>query len=216
MEKLDPPTFDWTPPKERRSNLIALALGISGVLLFGMCGVGLWIVDGGPSTDPRPTPTKSTLLAAAPTQPPPDDHLVETLGNAGPQLGTRIRHGALEYRVVDQRCGVPEVRTNAGPAGQPTRGHFCVVTLDVRNLSRSALVFTAADQIAYTTAGGRYLGSAEASRHANGAERTFLTPIGPGARVTGVIAFDTPKGSRLDSVRLRSAAAAGSVAVSLT
>jgi hypothetical protein len=188
------------------------------VVLFGVCGVGLWIADGGPANDPKPTATSAepTLVAAPPSQSPPNDHVVETLGGGVPQLGTRIRHGALEYRVTEQRCGVPEVGEDAGEAGQPTRGHFCVVTLDVRNLGRSAMVFTASDQIAYTTAGGRYLGSAKATRYANGAERTFLTPIGPGARVSGKIAFDMPKGSRLDSVRLRSAAAAGSVAVSLT
>ncbi|GAA0263225.1 DUF4352 domain-containing protein [Cryptosporangium japonicum] len=219
MEKPDPPTFEWTPPQERRNNLVVLALGICGVVLFGMCGVGLWIADGGPADDPKPTATgsrKPTLLAAAPSQTPPDDHVVETLGSAAPQLGTRIRHGALEYRVTEQRCGVPEVGEDAGEDGQPTRGHFCVVTLDVRNLGRSAMVFSASDQIAYTTAGDRYLGSAKATRYANGADRTFLTPIGPGANVRGVIAFDMPKGSRLDSVRLRSAVAAGSVAVSLT
>lgn len=218
MEKPDPPTFEWTPPKERRTNLIALALGICGVVLFGVCGVGLWIADGGPANDPKPTATsaKPTLVAAAPSQSPPDDHLVETLGSAAPQIGTRIRNGTLEYRVTEQRCGVPEVGEDAGEAGQPTRGHFCVVKLDVRNLGRIAMVFTASDQIAYTTAGGRYLGSAKATRSANGADRTFLTPIKPGASVSGVIAFDLPKGSRLDSVRLRSAAAAGSVAVSLT
>ena len=215
MEKDDPPTFEWTPPKARRTNLIALAIGLSGVLVFGLCGVGLWAADDGPANTPVP-PTEPAQAAPASPTPPLDDHVVETLGSAGPRLGTVVRHGTLEYRVTEQRCGVPEVGTNAGPAGEPTRGHFCVVTLDVRNLGRSALAFSASDQIAYTTGGGRYVGSARATQHANGAAGTFLTPIGPGASVTGKIAFDLPKGSRLDSVRLRSAAAAGSVAVNLS
>ena len=212
----DPPTFDWTPPKERRPGIVALTVGLSGVLLFGLCGVGVWVIGSGPVGVPEPSasPTRPALVAAA--SPSDDDHTVELLGREGPRLGTRVRHGSLEYRITEQRCGVPEVGADHGTATEPARGHFCVVTLDVRNLGRNALVFTAADQVAYTTSGDRYLGSAPATRVADGTAGTFLTPIAPGAGVTGRIAFDLPKGSRLDSLRLRSTATAGSVAVNLT
>ncbi|SHN01749.1 DUF4352 domain-containing protein [Cryptosporangium aurantiacum] len=212
MEKHDPPTFDWTPPK-RRHRMASVMIGLATVVVFGLCGVGIWIVDGGPADDPKPRRTSAAPVAVA--SPSLDENTVELLGNE-PRLGSTVRNGAFEYRVTDQQCGVPEVGVNAGSAGQPSRGHFCVVTLSVRNVSRRAQVFTAADQVGYTTAGDRYLGSAPASRYANGSSRTFLTPIGPGAAVTGKLAFDLPNGERLDSLRLRVTASAGSVAVSLS
>jgi len=216
MEKHDPPTFEWTPPKERRKGLTALLLGLTGLVLVGLCGIGAWIVDGRSQTQSTHSPSPSAPTAVAAATPSRDDHVVELLADGEPGLGARVRTGPVEYRVTNQRCGVPEVGTNAGSAGEPSRGHFCVVTLEVRNLGRNAQVFTAADQVGYTTTGDRYLGSAAATRYANGSSRSFLAPIGPGAVVTGVIAFDLPKGSRLDSVCLRSTAAAGTVSVSLS
>ncbi|GAA3386736.1 DUF4352 domain-containing protein [Cryptosporangium minutisporangium] len=213
MEKHDPPTFEWTPPTKRR-RLTTFAAGTFAVVLFGLCGVGIWIVDGGPANDPTPRPTSAAPVALA--SPSPDDDVIELLGDSGPRLGSTVRHGVLEYRVTEQRCGVSEVGVGAGSAGEPTRGSFCVVTLSVRNMSRSAQVFTAADQVGYTTTGARYLGSAPATRYANGSSRAFLTPIGPGTAVTGMIAFDLPRGAQLDSLRLRSTASSGSVTVSLS
>lgn len=206
-----PLTFPWTPPSRRRRLLAPVGFGATGLFMFVVCGVTIWVSDGGP----RSTSSASAVAAASSPTDTGDDS-TETLAAPGlPGLNSVVRNSVLEYVVTGQRCGVLRVGSGGGPAGKPSRGQFCLVTVRVHNLGPAALVFTPDEQIGYTAAGNRYSGSAGGSRYANGSSRTFLTAIGPGASRTGMLAFDLPRDESLTAVRLRASGIAGSVAVRL-
>ena len=124
----------------------------------------------------------------------PDD--ADTSRPAG--LGRVVRDGGFEFIVDKVECGTDIVGT--GAASKTTSGVFCLVQLNVTNISAPARALRASDQRAYSGP-TQYVGDPQASIYAS-AQTEYGVPIKPGQSATTVVVFDIPRESELDSLEL--------------
>ncbi|MFB9234953.1 DUF4352 domain-containing protein [Plantactinospora siamensis] len=120
------------------------------------------------------------------------------------RLGQPVRDGDLEFRVDRVRCGVSQVGDPI--VNQTAVGQFCVVDLEVRNLSGGPVLLRDDRQQAYGRRDRRYPPDSDASILANIDQPVFLADIDPGQLVTGAIVYDLPANDRIVRLRLHGSA----------
>lgn len=114
-------------------------------------------------------------------------------------VGKPAKDGKFEFTVSGMKCGATEV----GPEFATTKaqGEFCQVNVQVKNIGQTAEVFDSSSQKAYAgTTEFSVDGAAELA--ANEDAQTFFENINPGNKVKGVLIFDVPKDTKLDSIVL--------------
>ena len=108
--------------------------------------------------------------------------------------------GKFQFTVTGLQCGVGSV----GPDGfgEKAQGEFCLVSVQVKNVGKSAEVFNDFSQKAYAADGTEFSADSGAGTWVNKDSSTFLESINPGNTVRGKVVFDVPKGAELASVVL--------------
>ncbi|WP_412540959.1 DUF4352 domain-containing protein [Longispora sp. K20-0274] len=153
---------------------LPLALGIAALLLVAVLGA-LVLSTGGKDDDKKvavPTPTAT-----------------------GP-----VRDAGFEFTADKVQCGVERVGTET--LNKTPQGQYCLVTLGVRNTGTQAQVFTDSLQRAFTDAGTEVRSDPVAGVYANGDNQALVKEIAGGARATGIVVFDIPKGAKLTRLEL--------------
>lgn len=108
--------------------------------------------------------------------------------------------GKFQFTVTGMQCGVGSV----GPDGygQEAQGEFCLVSVQVKNVGKSAEVFNDFSQKAYAADGTEFSPDSGAGIFVNKEASTFLESINPGNSVKGKLVFDVPKGAKPASIVL--------------
>lgn len=119
---------------------------------------------------------------------------------AAGQMNKSSVDGKFQFTVTGMQCGVDSV----GPDGfgQKAQGEFCLVSVQVKNVGKSAEVFNDFSQRAYDAKGTEFSPDSGAGIYVNKDSSTFLESINPGNTVKGKLVFDVPKGAKLASVVL--------------
>jgi len=120
------------------------------------------------------------------------------------QVGGEARDADLAFVVNAVDCGVREVALASGGV-RTAQGQYCVVALDVRNVSRDPATFVGRSQLLVDTADRRFeLDVFATLGHPDNEGRDLLeTSINPGNQLSGVLVFDVPVDVRLRSVALQ-------------
>jgi hypothetical protein len=116
------------------------------------------------------------------------------------RMNTASTDGKFQFTVTRMQCGLGSV----GPDdfGQKAQGQFCLVSVQVKNVGKSAEVFNDFTQRAYDADGTEFSPDSGAGVLVNKESSTFLESINPGNTVKGKLVFDVPKGAKLASVLL--------------
>jgi hypothetical protein len=177
-----PPGYGYPPPAKKRKKWPFI---VGGIVLAGVLGcVGLFtLVLGGTAKVASDLDANSSGKNAV----------------AG-QMNKAATDGKFAFTVTDMQCGVDSV----GPAGfgEKAQGEFCLVSVKVKNVGKSAEVFNDFTQKAYDAKGTEFSPDSGAGTYANSDTSTFLESINPGNQVKGKLVFDVPAGTKLQSVIL--------------
>lgn len=149
---------------------------------------------------PEPAKTTTTPKAAKTT--------ARTSG-----IGRPVRDGKFEFVVKSVKCGVDSVGDDF--LNQKAQGQFCLVTLTVQNIGDEPQTFNDFDQLGHDSKGREYKPDSEAGIYANEDTNVWLNEINPGNKITGVLVFDIPDGTKLTTLELHDSAFSGGVEVSL-
>ena len=130
-----------------------------------------------------------------------------------PGMGSRVRDGKFEFVVSKVDCS----RTSFGieHLKRTAKGHYCVVSLSVRNIADKPKYFLGFAQKAQDANGTSYRYDEIAGVYANRNTHTFLEKVDPGERVTGRLVFDVPAGVELATLELHDSPLSGGVTVTL-
>jgi hypothetical protein len=129
--------------------------------------------------------------------------------SAGPGLNQAVRDGQFEFTVTNVDCG----RSTLG--GQTAQGQYCVVSMTVKNIGKEPRSFDADNQFAYSADGAKLSADGLATLSLDDAN-SFLNEINPGNSVKGVVAFDIPKGSKIEHLELHDDFLSQGVAVTVS
>jgi hypothetical protein len=142
----------------------------------------------------------------------------EAVGTEGPvaKIGQPARDGDFEF-VIKSTKKASSVGTNQYLT-KTAQGEFVIVDLSVKNIGDSSQLLSDWSQYLYDTSGSRYSADSAAGMYlgADGASSVWLAEINPGNMVTGKIAFDVPKGTKITQAELHDSAFSGGVAVALS
>lgn len=119
---------------------------------------------------------------------------------AAGQMNKSSVDGKFQFTVTGMQCGVGSV----GPDGfgEKAQGQFCLVSVSIKNVGKSAEVFNDFSQKAYDAGGTEFSVDSGAATWVNKDTSTFLESINPGNVVKGKLVFDVPKGAKLSSIVL--------------
>jgi hypothetical protein len=150
---------------------------------------------GSPAAGNRPVVADSTTAAKA------------------PGLGDPVRDGKFEFVVSRVDCsrstvGFEHVKRTAA-------GKYCLISLSIRNIADRPIFFLGRVQKVSDAAGTEFSNDELAGLLANREKQTFLRKIGPGSKVSGKIAFDVPKRTKLTTMELHDSYLSGGVRVAL-
>jgi hypothetical protein len=117
-------------------------------------------------------------------------------GTASPAVTAPGRDGGLQFAVAGMRCGVRRVGT--GDLAEAAAGEFCLVRVTVHNVGSDPQIVDGSAQQAVDTRGTRYRTDSDAEAYLDRRNAGFLDDdINPGQTVTGTLAFDVPRRTRL-------------------
>jgi hypothetical protein len=116
------------------------------------------------------------------------------------QMNKPAKDGKFEFTVTGMKCGAKQVGTEF--LNEKAQGEFCVINVEVKNVSDTAETFLDASQQAIDAKGATYSVDSGAGIFANGEQSVFLEEINPGNKVKGKLVFDVPAGTKLTAVVL--------------
>ncbi len=122
--------------------------------------------------------------------------------------------GGIGREVVDQNLSFVVKSVECGPtevAGRAAQGRFCLVTLTVRNVSRTSVTLDSSTQTLSDGAGGagrRFQADpgATAAHPANAGLDMLAPVVNPGNELTGVLVYDLPADAKPVSLSLHAGA----------
>lgn len=130
------------------------------------------------------------------------------------KIGQAANDGKFAFTVNSVQCNQPSVGSDQYLT-KTAQGQYCVVNITANNIGNEAQTLDASNQYLYNAQGQKYSADSEASFDANPSGSTFLQSINPGNSVTGVVAFDLPKGITPTTAELHDSAFSGGVKISL-
>ncbi|HWS32900.1 MAG TPA: DUF4352 domain-containing protein [Actinoplanes sp.] len=181
-------------PSPIRMTVVVLLAAGAAILLFA---AGLVAGQYRPGDPPAGTPATTSPATVA-----------------RPRAGKAVRDGRFEFTVTRTDCSRSTV--GAEHLQRTAEGRFCVVSLTVRNIGDEDKYFVGRAQSAYDTAGTEYSSDELAGLYANRGIEAFVQQLAPGAKVTGKLVFDVPKGARLAALELHDSPLSGGVRVPIT
>ena len=116
------------------------------------------------------------------------------------KMNTATTDGKFQFTVTGLQCGVDSVGPDG--VGERAQGEFCLVSVQIKNVGKSAEVFNDFSQKAYAADSTEFSVDSGAATWVNKDSSTFLESINPGNTVKGKLVFDVPKGAKLASVVL--------------
>ncbi len=129
------------------------------------------------------------------------------------QMNKATVDGKFQFTVTGLQCGVRSV--GPGGFGQKAQGKFCLISVTIKNVGRSAEVFNDFTQKAYASDGTEFSSDSGAGAWVNKDTSTFLESINPGNTVKGKLVFDVPDDAKLSSLVLHESGFTAGVKVPL-
>ncbi|MBI1759527.1 MAG: DUF4352 domain-containing protein [Actinobacteria bacterium] len=129
-------------------------------------------------------------------------------------IGIPIRDGKFEFTVVAVKQGVAQLGNQY--VSTTAQGQFVLVTVKVENVGTVSQMFDGSNLYLYDTQGRKFEASLAAAIYLGDQAKSFLNDINPGNAVTGVVAFDIPKGAKLARLELHDSVLSGGVDISLS
>jgi hypothetical protein len=159
-----------------------------------------------PTTQGGAAPTtQGAAPPAEPTKAPP---------KADPGIGAAVRDGKFEFVVQKVECG--QAKVGGEFLNKTAQGHFCLVTLSVKNIGDKPQLFADSNQKAFNATGAQYSTDSAATMYANqDGQSAWLNEINPGNSITGVIIYDIPKDSKIVRLELHDSAFSRGVKVAV-
>ncbi len=216
-----PPPANWgaAPPAQPKKRRTGLLIGVAGgvLLILCLCG-GLFAMLSGGEETPSGTETTTTETDQGTTETPKPAEKTKaaepTKTAAGaPKIGQPVRDGKFEFVVKNVKCGVRSLGDEF--VGRKAQGQFCLVTLTVQNIGDESQTFSDSDQRGHDSKGREYTPDSEAGLYANENTDVWLNEINPGNKITGILVFDIPDGTKLTTLELHDSAFSGGVEVAL-
>lgn len=187
--------------------LIGLAVG-GGVLLVLIIIAA--IAGGGSQSKSSPSTPPSSSPSAAPSS---TQSSSEVPAGGSSQIGEPVRDGQFEFTVASVEYEGESIGT--GYSRETAQGEWFIVNLNVKNIGDSAQLMTSGDQKAINAQNQEFSDSPLATVALNGNNSLFVNQINPGNSVTGKIAFDVPKGTKVVKLQLHDSMFSNGVEVSL-
>jgi hypothetical protein len=175
-----------------------------------LAGIGVIVViivasvaaGGGGST------SSSTPNAPATSAAPSAGTTTQTAG-----IGTPVRDGKFEFTVTAVTYAH---KVGDQFLGKTAQGRYALLHVTVKNIGTEAQTLSDSSQYVYDASGRKYSADTEADLYTNSNSTSmFLNDINPGNTVSGVIAFDMPRGTPPVSAVLHDSPFSGGVTVSL-
>ncbi|GGM53172.1 DUF4352 domain-containing protein [Dactylosporangium sucinum] len=205
-----PPPFPPPPPGPPKKKglsagaIVGIVLG-SVVALCCVVGVIFAAVSDPPkknTADEQPAPAASNAAGSgAPASGAPASAATTPAKPAKTSdvaaAGTAVRDGKFEFKVVKgPECGKKQI------GNEKAQGHYCTITLNIKNIGNDARTFDDSNVIAYSADGARFETDGVAGMYANPDGETFLEKINPGNQVTAIIVFDVATTVKLTTLEV--------------
>jgi len=132
-----------------------------------------------------------------------------------PGIGSRVRDGKFEFTVLQ----VTHRKTAGNPqfGGSAAQGEYTVLRVRVTNIGDVSQSLTDSTQYVYDSQGRKFDAASDANIWINKAGgSTIWQDINPGNSVTGLIAFDLPRGDVAVKAELHDSLFSGGVTVRLS
>lgn len=116
---------------------------------------------------------------------------------AMPKIGQPVSDGKFQFTITAFKCGISQITQVDDQYEVATaQGQFCTMNLTIKNTGNQAQSFDDSSQYIYDAAGKQYNDSTNGTIAANPSNSQFdvLPNVNPGISVSGVLAFDIPKG----------------------
>jgi Domain of unknown function (DUF4352) len=207
-----PPPPGWTPPppppaprKKRHRLLYSLLAGIGVIVVIIVASVAAGGSGGTSSTTSNaPAASAAPATSAAPSA-------GTTARTAG--IGTPVRDGKFEFTVTAVTYAH---KVGDQFLGKTAQGRYALLHVTVKNIGTEAQTLSDSSQHVYDASGRKYSADTEADLYTNSnSTSVFLNDINPGNTVSGVIAFDMPRGTTPVHAVLHDSPFSGGVTVSL-
>lgn len=126
-------------------------------------------------------------------------------------IGKKVREGSFEFTVtkVSTASSVGD-----GPLARKARGRFVLVHLTVRNIGGEARIFFGDNQKLSDDEGNEFLADSSAVT-SDPKSKSLYEEIKPGGKVSGVVAFDVPRGREITTIELHDSMFSDGVRVTL-
>lgn len=204
------------PPAKKIHRGRNIVLGVvGGFLLLGLLGA----LFGGEKSDQTSTASASSSSAAGAASSAPAAAAKPSSANAPakaspkvPGIGAPVRDGKFEFTVLKVKPGVASIGNQY--LNKKAQGQYVLVTIKVTNIGDKAQMFAGTNQKLYDAQGRKFDADDSAAMYL-GDTNSFLNDINPGNGVTGIVAYDVPKGVNLAKIELHDSMFSGGVEVTL-
>ena len=115
-----------------------------------------------------------------------------------PGLNQPAADGKFQFVITAFQCGVTQIEQSDDQYETATpQGQYCEMSLTVKNISTVAQDFDDSSQYIYSAGGTQYSADNNGTIAANPSSSQFMLEptVNPGVSISGVIAFDIPKGA---------------------
>lgn len=162
-------------------------------LVLAMAGTGCG--DGGRHAAPTSSGAGNPAAQPAPAEHPTPSVPAIPTG----RVGDVVHGGGLDVTVRKMQCGKTKLTDPTGILVWTPGGQYCLLTVNVKNVTSGTLQFRPDDQKVYTSRGGelrgqRLIGYAR--------QDTIKNTLGPGAKTHGDLVFEILKEDRLLRVEI--------------
>jgi hypothetical protein len=161
------------PPKKKGG--WAKMIILFGILGIAGCGAILSAIGGGEDA----TTAGPTASSALPADEPASDEPKEP-AKPDAKIGEPVTDGELRFVVKSVKCGATRVGDEY--FGAKAQGQFCLVKMNVKNISDASTTFDGDNQTLINKKGQEFSADTEAMFSVNDENQTFLEEINPAIR----------------------------------
>lgn len=180
--------------------------------------IGVLIVIGiiGAATSSNKTP--NTTANTTNTSSSSSSSSATATSTALPKINQQANDGKFGFTITSLQCGVTQIIQSDNQYDVATpQGQYCEVSLTVKNISTVSQTFDDSSQYLYDSSNKQYSDDSNGTIAANPSSSQFmdLPTVNPGVSISGVLAFDIPKGVTPTYAMLHDSSASDGVKVSL-
>lgn len=157
--------------------------------------VGLGII-GSAASGGNTKNTNSTAPAA--TTQTASKHTQASTASATPTLNQPASDGKFQFTVTAFQCGITQITQSDNQYEVATpQGQYCTMSLNVKNIGTVSQSFDDSSQYIYDSSNKQYSDDSNGTIAANPSSSQFMMMpnVNPGVSISGVLAFDIPKGT---------------------